>query len=413
MSSHLSGSDSVFSWRAEPSSLTASALTTSGATLAGLRLGVKDLFHIAGVPTAAGNPDWLQSHAIPDNTSPAVAQLLSAGAQLLGKTQTDELAYSLNGLNIHYGAPVNPVAPERLPGGSSSGSAVAVAAGAIDIGLGTDTGGSIRVPASYNGLFGIRTSHGAISCEYMVPLAPLFDTVGWLARDAQTLRVVGDVLLPPSDKLFSPKQVRVALLLPEINSVPLWTPLHQQWLTQQPLLQVFKPLFIKQDWLARASECFRMLQGFAIWQTHGEWITQTQPHFAPDIHARFAWCATITTAQQAQAQAEREQLRTNIAEWFDQVDIVVMPTTPGPSPLLGASAEWMNNYRSQLMGLTAPAGLAGLPQVHLPVLSEAGAPMGVSLLAPAGCDRALLQLAEQLCGATVSTSNVSTSKESR
>ena len=392
----------VFAWRGQY----ANPHAGSG-SLAGLRLGVKDLFHIAGLPTAAGNPDWLASHTIPEQTSPVVMQLLNAGAELIGKTQTDELAYSLNGLNIHYGAPLNPVNPDRLPGGSSSGSAVAVAAGDIDIGLGTDTGGSIRVPASYNGLFGIRTTHGLISSEQMVPLAPLFDTVGWFARDALTLARVGEVLLPDDLSRQFPNKpengsLRIALVLPQQNLASqqgaLWTPAHQAWLKEQSQLTGFKPILLKSDWLSRASQCFRTLQGRAIWQTHGEWITTNQPTFAPDIHARFQWCATLTDADQATAEAEREALQADIASWFTDVDLILLPTTPGAAPLLGADASWMDSYRTQLMGLTAPAGLAGLPQVHLPVLTEQGAPCGVSLLGKRGADKALLQLAIDLCG---------------
>ncbi len=389
----------VFAWRGQYPQ------TVNSGALAGLRLGVKDLFHIAGLPTAAGNPHWLASHPIPEFTAPAVAQLLAAGAALIGKTQTDELAYSLNGLNYHYGAPLNPVAPERLPGGSSSGSAVAVAARDIDIGLGTDTGGSIRVPASYNGLFGIRTSHGLISCEQMVALAPCFDTVGWLTRDARSLQRVGAVLLAEASELTqalghiaqaAPHASRqLALLLPEINGVNLWTPAHQQWLDQQSL-QMCKPIVVKTAWLARASECFRVLQGRAIWQTHGDWIRAENPLFAADIQARFEWCAGLSAADEHRAELERQSLVTDISAWFESVDAVVMPTTPGPAPLLGASAEWMAEYRTQLMGLTAPAGLAGLPQIHLPVLTQAGAPLGVSLLGPRFSDKALLQLAVEL-----------------
>ncbi|MEN0036079.1 MAG: amidase [Cellvibrio sp.] len=383
----------VFAWRGHyPNSRIGSG------SLSGLRLGVKDLFHIAGLPTAAGNPDWLASHPVPEQTSPVVSQLLDAGAELIGKTQTDELAYSLNGLNIHYGAPINPRDPERLPGGSSSGSAVAVAAGDIDIGLGTDTGGSIRVPASYNGLFGIRTSHGLISSEQMVPLAPLFDTVGWLTRDAKTLAQVGEVLLPDDlPRQFEHKSLRIALLLPLQNGA-LWTPAHQAWLKQQPLLHGFKPVLLNSDWLIRASQCFRTLQGRSIWQTHGDWIAQHKPTFASDIHARFQWCATLTDADQAAAEAERELLRADIESWFTDVDLILLPTTPGAAPLLGAAPHWMETYRSQLMGLTAPAGLAGLPQIHLPVLTDEGAPCGVSLLGKRGNDKALLQLAIDLCG---------------
>lgn len=387
----------VFAWRGSYTNPRAGS-----GSLAGLRLGVKDLFHIAGLPTAAGNPDWLASHPLPERTSPVVTALLDAGAELVGKTQTDELAYSLNGLNIHYGAPLNPIVPDRLPGGSSSGSAVAVAAGDIDIGLGTDTGGSIRVPASYNGLFGIRTTHGLITSEQMVPLAPVFDTVGWFARDARTLARVGEVLLPDHlSRQFPAKpeqgSLRIALLLPQQNGAPaLWTPAHQAWLAQQTLLIGVKPILLNSEWLSRASQCFRTLQGRAIWQTHGDWISTNNPHFAPDIHARFQWCATLTQADQLAAEAARASLQADIDSWFDGVDLVLLPTTPGAAPLLGASAEWMDSYRSQLMGLTAPAGLAGLPQVHLPVLSEQGAPYGVSLLGRRGADKALLQLAIQL-----------------
>lgn len=385
----------VFAWRGHY----ANPHTGSG-SLAGLRLGVKDLFHIAGLPTAAGNPDWLASHPVPEQTSPVVMQLLGAGAELIGKTQTDELAYSLNGLNIHYGAPLNPHCPERLPGGSSSGSAVAVVAGDIDIGLGSDTGGSIRVPASYNGLFGIRTSHGLISREQMVPLAPLFDSVGWLTRDAKTLAQVGEVLLPDHlPRSFEYKSLRIALLLP-FQDRALWTPAHQAWLNNQLLLQNSQSIALNSAWLSRASQCFRTLQGRAIWHTHGDWITAHNPSFAPDIHARLQWCATLTEADQRAAEIERASLCADINSWFAHVDLILLPTTPGAAPLLSAKTDWMDSYRSQLMGLTAPAGLAGLPQVHLPVLMDQNAPCGISLLGKAGSDKALLQLACELCEAS-------------
>lgn len=397
---------SVYAWRGTFSHQFTGSHPSSS-ELAGLRLGVKDLFHIAGLPTGAGNPDWLATHPIPNHTSPIVTQLLNAGATFVGKTQTDELAYSLNGLNIHYGAPRNPKAPSRLPGGSSSGSAVAVAAGEIDIGLGSDTGGSIRVPASYNGLFGIRTTHGLLSSEHMVPLAPAFDTVGWLAASADILWRVGNVLLPPASTVWNNNRpLNVGVISAVINKTPLWTEQHNQWLSQQKLLVEFKRLSLREECFKRASECFRVLQGRDIWRTHGDWIRKQKPTFAPDIQARFEWASQLTSEQESAAFAERIELRQEIAKWFDGVDLLLLPTTPGPAPLLGASAEWMDHYRSQLMGLTAPAGLAGLPQIHLPVLMADDAPfdnaainkapMGISLLAPKGFDRDLLQLATRL-----------------
>lgn len=380
---------SVYAWRGSYKK----AQNPTG-NLAGVRLGVKDLFHIAGLPTGAGNPDWLASHPIPEHTSPIVAQLLNAGAELISKTQTDELAYSLNGLNIHYGAPINPKCPTRLPGGSSSGSAVAVALGELDLGLGTDTGGSIRVPASYNGLFGIRTTHGLLSRDHMVPLAPLFDTVGWLTASAEMLLRAGEVLLPQTDIAWSSvRPLKVAVISPESG---LWTEAHAAWLASQPVLIEKHPLLVSDAWFTRASQCFRTLQGRDIWRTHSEWITQNRPTFAPDIQARFEWASQLTAEQQSAAEAERLELEQEINNWFEGVDLLLLPTTPGPAPLLGATAEWMDAYRSQLMGLTAPAGLAGLPQMHLPVLTSEGAPIGISLLAPKGFDLDLLKLAARL-----------------
>jgi amidase len=181
--------------------------------LAGLRLAVKDLFDVAGLPTGAGNPRWLETHPIPANDAPAVARLLRAGASLVGKTVTDELAWSLNGTNIHYGTPYNPAAPGRMPGGSSSGSAAAVAAALADIGLGTDTGGSIRVPASYCGLYGLRPTHARVPREGVVPLAATFDVAGLLCRDAVTLRKSAAALLDPPDEDRPERQPRITRLL--------------------------------------------------------------------------------------------------------------------------------------------------------------------------------------------------------
>ena len=180
--------------------------------LSGLRFAAKDIFDVAGSVTGCGNPDWARSHGPADAHSAAVQALLDAGAHLVGKTITDEFAYSLNGINHHYGAPTNSNAPGRITGGSSSGSASAVAGGAVETALGSDTGGSVRIPASYCGLYGIRPTHGRISLEGVMPLAPSLDTVGWFARDAELLRRVGEVLF--SDSLASAPAV-VRLLIAE------------------------------------------------------------------------------------------------------------------------------------------------------------------------------------------------------
>src|SRR5262245_29043360 len=168
---------------------------TASGPLDGLTFVVKDLIDVAGHVTGAGNPDWAARQVPAARSAPVVERLLRAGATLVGKTITDELAFSLEGENHHYGTPLNPRAPDRLPGGSSSGSAVAVAAGLADLALGTDTGGSVRVPASFCGVYGYRPSHGRLSLDGVVPLAPSYDTVGLFARTAEYLHAAAHCLI--------------------------------------------------------------------------------------------------------------------------------------------------------------------------------------------------------------------------
>ena len=363
-------------------------------SLNGLRLGVKDLFHIAGIPTTAGNPDWLSSHPVPNVTAPTVTALLEAGATLIGKTLTDELAYSLEGVNKHYGTPTNPQAPQRLPGGSSSGSAVAVANDSIDLGLGTDTGGSIRVPASYNGIYGFRPSHGAVNCEHLVPLSPRFDTVGWLTRELTTMRKVAEILLPEGIT-----HDLSCLVVATIEGIQPWIE------ARQPLLKALINEFASIQYvdltaqqLTQASAAFRVLQGREIWRIHGSWIEQQQPDMAQEIGDRFNWCKSLSEKDEQQAEVAAQEF---ITFWHDNIlpssnHVLLMPTTPGAAPLLKTSSSELGTYRTRLMGLTAPAGLTRAPQISLPALTSDQAPWGVSLIARHGCDRALLDCAAKL-----------------
>ncbi|WP_457808923.1 amidase [Kushneria sp. EE4] len=357
--------------------------------LAGRRLAVKDLFDIEGEITGAGNPDWAAAQRPAQRTAPAVQALLDAGADLAGKTQTDEFAYSLNGANMHYGTPVNPKAPERLPGGSSSGSAIAVARGEADIGLGTDTGGSIRIPASYNGLWGLRPTHGAIGCDGLVPLAPCFDTVGWLCRDHDTLAGVADALLPrPHHEAFDSV---MTLLVPEALAGEA-SRFHQTLGARQDLLVQS----LSSQWLAHLGRTFRVLQGRDIWRAHGAWMTREQPRLAPDIEARFQWCATLTESDEQVALKARAEIIDALRTFSDDgAQLLALPTAPGASPLLSLTGQPLEAYREHLMGMTALAGLWGAPQLSMPLLTDnrqggGHAPWGVSLLGAPGQDRRLV-----------------------
>src|SRR6185503_7830288 len=178
--------------------------------LSGLTFGAKDIYDIAGHKTGFGSPDWLRTHPAATRTAPTVQRLLKAGADMVGRTHTDEMTFSLNGENAHYGTPVNVNAPGRIPGGSSSGSASAVAGGLVDFALGSDTGGSVRAPASFCGIYGLRPTHGRISLEGACPLASSFDTAGWFARDADVMERVGAVLLREERDSTLPRGLLVA-----------------------------------------------------------------------------------------------------------------------------------------------------------------------------------------------------------
>jgi len=366
--------------------------TVASGSLSDMRLAVKDLFHMQGLPTTAGNPTWLATHDLPISTASSVSTLLSAGAQFVGKTITDELAYSLNGQNIHYGTPENPITPERLPGGSSSGSAVAVSGKLAEIGLGTDTGGSIRVPSSYNGLFGLRPTHGVIATDNMVALAPSFDTVGFMTRSLDELIKVAKTLLPNQQPEFSKTLIAKALIEQVEHKDALLKQL-DTWVNQGKLnidesLEI-DPVY----WQTGAT--FRTLQGAEIWQTYGVWITQNDPDFAADIASRFEWTKTISANDVTQAKTQQAKFRT----WLDEQlegSVLILPTTPGRAPLLNMKDNELAEYRNQLLELTAIAGLCGLPQLHLPVCDIDGAPCGLSLIGPRGSDLSLLALAKDL-----------------
>ena len=363
--------------------------------LADLRLVYKDLYQIAGFRTGAGNPAWLASHAPADATSPVLQQLLDAGIQVVGRVQTDELAYSLNGCNAHYGTPVNPVAPQRLPGGSSSGSAVAVARGEADVGLGTDTGGSIRIPACYNGLFGLRPTHGRLSLQHMVPLAPRFDTPGWLCRDAVSLERVGAVLFDEAPVL--PAAVHLRFVEPLFARLPA--------AIQAALVAVKARLMATADavsqWLpdpARIdglNETFRVLQGRQAAGQHQAWLSEHLSSLAPDIAARFRWACGLTAEQEAVAEAQRQVWLDELLPQLADGRVLCLPTTPDLAPQRDADEAELAQFRQRLLGMTAMAGLAGLPQVHLPLLTVDGVPFGLSFIGAAGQDMTLLALARR------------------
>lgn len=366
--------------------------------LHGLTFGLKDIFDVAGHRTGFGSPDWLATHDAATTTASVASRLLTAGAMLVGKTHTEEMAFSLTGENAHYGTPVNPAAPNRVPGGSSSGSAAAVAGGLVDFAIGSDTGGSVRAPASFCGIYGIRPTHGRVSLDGACQLAPIFDTVGWFARDASLLARVGDVLLggtahTPGRVLLATDAFALALpgaaetLAPAVSRVT-------------ALLGEAEPVTVSAEGLSAWFDVFRVLQYHDIWTTHGDWVTRVRPTFGSQVGPRFD---AVSKVQPHEVEVMRER-RADIVARLDALlagnAVLLLPTVPDLAPLLRLPPAETVAFRERALAMLCIAGLGGLPQVTLPFGTLHGCPIGLSLIAARGNDELLLDIAVQLDAST-------------
>ncbi|KAF4361225.1 hypothetical protein G4B88_000623 [Cannabis sativa] len=372
-----------------------------------LTFAVKDIFDIDGFVTGFGNPDWARTHSPATSTAPAVLAILRAGAKCVGKTVMDEMAYSINGENKHYGTPRNPSAPDRVPGGSSSGSAVAVGAGLVDFSLGTDTGGSVRVPASYCGIFGFRPSHDIISTSGVIPMAQSFDTVGWFARDHELLNRVGRVLLQlpqvdpirPSqliiaedcfqlsttpgnliveglaksvEKLFG--AVRVANIVREtIGHLLKYANLGNYVMENVPSLKSFvsKVNVEEQEYnipsLAALSSAMRLLQRYEFKSNHGEWVKAVKPDLGPGISERVCEALEATDENIDACLSVKTEIRAALTELLGDFGVLAIPTLPGPPPKLQTPASTLEVFRARAFSLLSIAGVSGLCQVSIPL----------------------------------------------
>lgn len=363
--------------------------TGSGA-LNGLSFTVKDLIDIAGLVTGGGNPDWRRTHRPAASTAPTVARLLTAGAELVGRTVSDELAFSLEGANVHDGTPVNPACPDRLPGGSSSGSAVAVAAQLCDFALGTDTGGSVRIPASFCGLYAFRPTHGRISLDGVIPFAPSYDTVGWFARDARMLAAVGEVMLGgAADAASAPGRFLIAR-----DAFALAAPrAAEQLLRQTARFHPVDAVDVFAGDQVEILEAYRVLQGVEIWQSLGSWIEAEKPRFGPGIADRFAGAAAIPASQAAGYRPVRRRFAERLHALLPEGTALLLPTSPDIAVRKDAGGELLGEFYRTALTLTSIAGHAGLPQLTLPVASLDGCPLGLSIIGPRDGDLPLLALA--------------------
>ncbi len=368
--------------------------------LAGLTLAVKDIYDVAGYPTGCGNPTRLAESALAGKHAAPVAVLLDAGARFVGKTHTVEFAFGLDGLNQYYGTPINPAAPDRVPGGSSSGSVAAVGAGLADFALGSDTGGSVRGPASFCGLIGLRTTFGRIDIGGTMPLAESLDTVGWFARTPAIYELVGEALLgddeenQPLDRLIVADD-GFARLSGDGEARALAAALAR--------VEVHFPsasrLTLAPDGLDSWREVFRTLQGFEAWRAHKEWIESHDGALSVTVRRRFEVSRSVTQDAYRDAEVKRRAIRRRLQEVLAGDAVLALPTMPTVAPLLSSDDGERESFRTDALALTSPSGLSGFPQISIPLAIHDGAPLGLSLIGPAGRDRALIALARKVLGA--------------
>jgi amidase len=384
-----------------PHDLAAPLKGAASGPLAGLSAVVKDMYDIAGERTGCGSPEWLATHPPATRNCPPVQKILDAGATIIGKTVCDEYFYSVSGANAHYGTPVNARAPGRLPGGSSAGSAAACGAGLCDFALGSDTGGSVRVPASFNGIYGLRPTHERIEHSGVADMAPSFDVPGWFAATPGVFRKVGAILL--DRHRVAAKIDRVVVLEDAFAEA------------EEPVADLLRTLleFMSDDLPGMAHgriapegfdpwrEAFRIVQAYETWQTFGGFVTKHKPDIGPGVKERMQFASTVTKAQ---ADASREialKARDHIRQIVVPGTILALPTAPSIAPKIDLSGAELEGFRTRVMRLTCTSGISGLPQMSIPGATVNGCPIGLSFIGWAGGDEALLDLACELsrhCG---------------
>jgi amidase len=388
-----------------PHNLDAPIVGAQTGPLAGLTAVVKDMYDIAGLRTGGGSPDWLAAQKPASQHASAVARILGAGATITGKTICDEFFYSVSGVNAHYGTPPNIRAPGRIPGGSSSGSAAACGANACDFALGSDTGGSVRVPASFNGVYGLRPTHGRVDLTGAMAMAPSFDVAGWFANGPGVLRRVGAVLLQGhavserttrllvATDAFAQADAEVAALCREFLK-------RGTELLPSAVEEAVAPAGFD-GW----REAFRIVQAKEVWETFGAFITQAKPKLGPGIKERMDFAASVTSEQADRSREILADARAHILGRLPPGAIMALPTAPSIAPLLAATGEALELFRVRTMRLTCIAGLAGVPQISIPIGTISGCPAGLSFIGSPGADEVLLDLAcrlAHLCGIRMS-----------
>ena len=379
-----------------PHDLAAPINGTDTGSLTGLTFMVKDLFEVKGHKTGNGSPDFLKHNKESTKTAPLIQKLLDSGASLTGMTICDEFFYSLTGINAHYGSPLNVRATGRMAGGSSSGSAASVAASLCDFSIGSDTGGSVRVPAAFCGLFGIRPTHGEIELTGATAMAPSFDTPGWFAREVDLLEKIGDVLLPDLEEDISKTKLHIATDAFNQATDEVMVELFSVCERLEDKMPFNKSIIINNDDYLKWREAFRIIQAYEIKSTTLKWVKAYQPNLGPGIKERFEMADKINEEEYQNAEKIRQSVCNRMDEILGENSVFLIPTAPVIAPLISTPANELETFRQNTMALTCISGLTGVPQITMPVSEYSGCPIGLSIIGKRRTDKMLLKLASEI-----------------
>ncbi|MCB1041288.1 MAG: amidase, partial [Acidimicrobiales bacterium] len=366
--------------------------------LGGVPIAIKDNINVKGQPCTCGSKFLAGAYTAPYDAT-VISRLRKAGAIPFGRANMDEFAMGSTTENSALATTVNPHDPTRAPGGSSGGSAAAVASHTAIAALGSDTGGSIRLPASFCGIYGIRTSHGRIPLDGVVPLAPSFDTVGWFAASPILFEAVGEAMFPDDAVFAARRRLIVAADAFDLAGDAVAEALAQAVASVSQGFTDVRRVVVAPDGLAVWREAFRTIQAREAWAAHGAWITATRPRLGPGVAERFQYAATVTAGAASAAEQRRSKVRRRMDQLLADGSVLVLPSASGPAPFRNASNAEVERVRAASLAMLSIAGLAGLPQISLPLATMNGAPLGLSLVGRRGSDRSLLRLAADIAAA--------------
>lgn len=359
----------------------------------------KDVFMIKGSTVGNGHPDWLKHHGPDPFTSSAITKLLNQGADLVGKTICDELCYSISGENWHYGSPINPHDVRRFTGGSSSGSGAATAGGLVDFALGSDCLGSVRMPASYNGLFGMRPSYQRVANDGEAPYCISMDVLGYVAAEPDVFVKLSEVLLDEDSEKTTFKQLYVAKDCFDTVDADVKAAFEPAVEFIKTHLDDSKDVIVAPEGLDSWVDAFRLVQGYEVWESYGGFVNRYAPRISRGPKERLEWASTITLNQYNEALTIKKEIEDYFTRFLPHDAILILPTGASVAPLRTASLEDINRERHQSSNLLCISPLTGTPQVTVPLVKLHDVPMGLTLISNKGTDMELVRFAAKVAKA--------------